>query len=170
MNGFLWLGIACTAVLVVAIAIDGLDDAFDALDLGPSWLSLPVLAAFGGAFGFVTGALRDPIGSPLAAGAGVIAGLGFAAVTIKFSSAFMDMPTDPTERQSDLLGSIGKVIEAPAAGRFGAVLLRRPTGPVKVAAKASAAIAVGTEVVVVDVSSSTLVTVEAFDVDNTGLT
>ncbi len=170
MNGFLWLGIACTAVLVVAIAIDGLDDAFDALDLGPSWLSLPVLAAFGGAFGFVTGAFRDPIGSPLAAGAGVIAGLGFAAVTIKFSSAFMDMPTDPTERQSDLLGSIGKVIEAPAAGRFGAVLLRRPTGPVKVAAKASAAIAVGTEVVVVDVSSSTLVTVEAFDVDNTGLT
>ncbi len=62
MNGFLWLGVACTVVLVIAIVLDGLDDAFDALDLGPSWLSLPVLAAFGGAFGFVAGALIGGLG------------------------------------------------------------------------------------------------------------
>lgn len=167
MNGFLWLGVVCTVVLVIAVAIDGLDDAFDALDFGPSWVSLPVLAAFGGAFGFVTGALvGDKATTLVPVIVGIGAGFAFAAATVKVSSAFVDMPTDPTERQADLLGSIGKVIEAPAVGRFGAVLLRRPTGPIKVAAIAESAIEVGTEVVVVDVTSSTLVTVEAFHLDD----
>ncbi len=162
MNGFLWLGAACTALLVIAVVLDGFDDAFDALDLGPSWLSLPVLAAFGGAFGFVTGAAIGPLGPPAVA-LGLVAGLVFGAATVRFSSAFIDMPTDPTEAQADLLGSLGRVIESPQAGRYGAVLITRPTGPIKVACIADGPIAVGTEIVVVDVTSSTLVTVEVFD-------
>ncbi|CAN5638183.1 hypothetical protein BH24ACT4_BH24ACT4_23070 [soil metagenome] len=162
MNGFLWLGVACTVVLVIAIVLDGLDDAFDALDLGPSWLSLPVLAAFGGAFGFVTGALIGGLG-PAALVLGGLAGLAFAAATVRFSAAFTDMPTDHTDTQADLLGSLGRVVEAPRSGRYGAALLTRPSGPVKVACIAEDHIAVGTPVVVVDVTSSTLVTVEAFD-------
>lgn len=168
MNGFLWLGIACTAVLIVAIVVDGLDDAIDALDMGPSWLSLPVIAAFGGAFGFVTGALVDTTGSIAAMGIGTVAGVGFAAVTVRFSSAFMDMPTDPTETQGDLLGSIGRIVEPPAHGRYGAALLQRPAGPLKVACIAPTTIATGTEIVVVDVTSSTLVTVEVFDPEGIG--
>lgn len=164
MNGFLWLGVVCTALLVLAVVLDGLDDAFDALDLGPSWLSLPVLAAFGGAFGWVTGALVDPLG-PVAAVAGAAAGVGFGVVTVRFTSAFTDMPTDHTEAEADLLGSLGRVVEAPEPGRYGAVLLTRPAGPVKVACMADVPLAVGTRIVVVDVSSSTLVTVEAFDAD-----
>lgn len=167
MNGFLWLGAACTVILVIAVLLDGLVDAFDALDLGPPWLSLPVIAAFGGAFGFVAGAAIDPLG-PFAIALGVLAGLGLGAATVRFSSAFVHMPTDPTETAEDLLGSLGRVVESPAAGRYGAVLITRPTGPIKLAAIAEGPLAVGTEVVVVDVTSSTLVTVVPFDHDAIG--
>lgn len=164
MNGFLWLGIGSTAVLVVSVVLDGLDDALDALDLGPSWLSLPVLAAFGGAFGFVAGATVDPLGTTLAVVLGVLVGLVFGAATVKFSSVFIDTPQS-TDTANDLLGSLGRVVEAPRVGRYGAALLTRPSGPVKVACIADDAIPVGTEIVVVDVSSSTLVTVVPFDTD-----
>ncbi len=164
MNAFLWVGVACTALLVLAIVLDGLDDVFDALDLGPSWLSLPVLAAFGGAFGWVAGALIGALG-PSALILGALAGVAFAAVTVRFSAAFTDMPTNRTDTAADLLGSLGRVVEAPQSGRYGAALLTRPSGPVKVSCMADAPIAAGTPVVVVDVTSSTLVTVEAFDAD-----
>lgn len=162
MNGFLWLGAASTAILVLALVLDGLDDAFDALDLGPSWLSLPVIAAFLGAFGFVAGAFVDPLG-PLALGAGVATGLLFAYGAIRLSASVIDMPTDPTEEAADLLASFGRVLTPASPSRYGEVLLDRPAGPVKVACTAAEPLAVGTEVVVVDVTSSTLVTVEAFD-------
>jgi hypothetical protein len=73
------------------------------------------------------------------------------------------MPTDRTDTEADLLGSLGRIVTPPAAGRYGEVLLARPAGPVKVACIAAEALPAGTEVVVVDVSSSTLVTVEPFD-------
>lgn len=165
MNAFLWLGIGSTALLVLAVVLDGLDGVLDTLDLGPSWFSIPALAAFGGGLGFVTGATVDPLGSGLALALGVIAGFAIAAATVRFSAAFVNMPTDPTETASNLLGSIGRVVESPQAGRYGAVLVTRPTGPVKVACIAAGPLAVGTEVVVVDVTSSTLVTVEAFGLD-----
>ncbi len=162
MNGFLWLGASSTAVLLLALVLDGLDDAFDALDLGPSWLSLPVIAAFLGAFGFVAGAFVDPLG-PVALGAGVATGVAFAYAAVRFSTSIIDMPTDPTEEAADLLASFGRVVTPASPTRYGEVLLDRPTGPVKVACTAAEPLAVGTQVVVVDVTSSTLVTVEAFD-------
>lgn len=165
MNAFLWLGIGSTALLVLAVVLDGLDGFLDALDLGPSWFSLPVLAAFGGGFGFVTGAAIDPLGTGPAVGLGVLAGLGLGAAAVRLSAGLLDMPTDPTETAGDLLGSLGRVVESPEAGRYGAVLLTRPTGPVKVACIAPGPLVVGTEIVVVDVTSSTLVTVEAFGPD-----
>lgn len=165
MNAFLWLGVASTLVLVVAIVLDGADDAFDALDLGPSWLSLPVIAAFVGAFGFVTGATIGPLG-PLAVVLGVAAGLLFGLGAVRLSRAMMHMPTDPTETAADLMASFGRIITPPTPGRYGAVLLDRPAGPVKVACMADDDLATGTEVIVVDVTSSTLVTVVAFDADD----
>jgi len=162
MNGFLWLGAISTTLLVVAFVIDGLDDALDAFDLGPGWLSLPVITAFFGAFGFVTGATIDSIG-PVAAVAGVVAGVAFGFCAVRLSRAFMDMPTDPTETEADLLASFGRIITPPSGDRFGEVLLARPAGPVKVACLADEALAAGTDVVVVDVTSSTLVTVTEFD-------
>ena len=162
MNGFLWLGVACTLLLVAAIVFDGLDEAFDALDVGPGWLSLPAIAAFCGAFGFGTGAFWDDLG-PVAFVPGAAAGLALGWGALWLSSAALEMPTDPTETQAGLLGSLGRVITPPTVDRYGEVLLDRPTGPVKVACTATAPLPTGTEVVVVDVTSPTLVAVAPFD-------
>ncbi len=161
MNGFLWLGGACAVLLVVAIVFDGLDEAFDALDLGPGWLSLPVVVAFVGAFGFGAGAFWDALG-PVALVPGVGAGLAFGWGATRLARLAIDMPTDATETTAGLLGSLGRVVTPPQPGRYGEALLQRPTGPVKVACTAPARLAAGTEVVVVDVTSPTLVAVEAF--------
>lgn len=160
MNGFLWLGVASTVLLAAGIVFDGIDDALDALDVGPGWLSLPVVAGFLGAFGFGTGALWDALG-PAALLLGVAAGVAFGWAVLRFTRAAMHMSTDATESESGLLGSLGRIVTPPAVGRYGEVLLDRPTGPVKVACTATAPLAAGTEVVVVDVSSSTLVAVQA---------
>ena len=164
MNGFLWLGIACTALLVVAVVFDGLDEAFDALDFGPAWLSLPVAAGFLAAFGFGTGAFYSSIGA-VALVPGAVLGVGFGWFAARFTAAVIRMPTGRTDTEVAMLGSLGRVLISPEAGRYGEVLLERPTGPLKVACTATAPIAPGTEIVVVDVLSSTLVTVEAFDAD-----
>jgi hypothetical protein len=162
MNGFLWLGVISTVLLVVAIFADGVDEAFDALDLGPAWLSLPAVAAFLGAFGFVAGASVGTLG-PVAVVPGLGAGAAFGYGAVRLSRAVMDMPTDPTDKAADLMASFGRIVTPPAPGRYGAVLLDRPAGPVKVACTADGHLPVGTEVVVVDVASSTLVAVVAFD-------
>ncbi len=163
MNGFLWLGVASTVVLLAAVLFDGLDEIFDAFDLGSPWLSLPVVAAFLAAFGFVAGAAAESVGLVVALAAGAAAGVLFGFVAVKLSTAAMNMPTDPTDAASDLLASFGRIVTPTAPDRYGEVLLQRPSGPVKVACTADSPLPVGTEVVVVDVRSSTLVVVEPFD-------
>jgi hypothetical protein len=165
MNGFLWLGLVCTAFLAVSVVLDGLDASFDMFDIGPGWLSLPVVAAFLAAFGFGTGALVGGLGG-LAVVPGVAVGAGFAALAARVTTAAIRMPTGVTDTQSALLGSLGRVVTAPVPPRYGEVLLHRPSGPVKVACTATEPIAIGTEIVVVDVVSSTLVVVVAFDADD----
>jgi len=168
MNAFLWVGIACTALLVVAVAFDGFDDAFDALDVGPGWLELPVLAAFLAAFGFGTGAFYDAIGAP-AVLVGLVAGTAFGALALRLTAAAVHMGTGATDTEVAMLGSLGRVVTSPSAIRYGEVLLDRPTGPLKVGCTADDPLAVGTPVVVVDVRSSTLVHVQHFDPEGTGL-
>jgi membrane-bound ClpP family serine protease len=165
VNGFLWLGLLCTVFLAVSVLLDGLDVSLDMLDFGPEWLSLPVVAAFLAAFGFGTGALVDSLGG-LAVVPGIAAGVGFAGLAARLTAAAIRMPTDVTDSEAALVGSLGRVVTVPAPSRYGEVLLHRPSGPVKVACTASEPIAVGTEVVVVDVVSSTLVVVVPFDADD----
>jgi hypothetical protein len=162
MNGFLWLGVACTLLLVASIVFDGIGDAFDALDMGSGQLSLPAVAAFLGAFGFGTGAFWDALG-PVALVPGAAAGFVLGWGALRLSRAAMLMPTDATETQASLLGSLGRIVTAPAVGRYGEVMLVRPGGPLKVACTARTPLPVDTEVVVVDVLSSTLVSVTPFD-------
>jgi hypothetical protein len=162
VNGFLWAGVVCVGLLVAAVVFDGLDESFDVLDFGPDWFSLPVLAAFLAAFGLATGAVYDSLGA-VAVVPGLAAGGGFGWLAARLSRAAANMPTDRTDAEADLLGSLGRIVTPPAVGRYGEVLLARPAGPVKVACIATGPIPIGTEVVVIDVSSSTLVTVEPFD-------
>lgn len=162
MNAFLWLGVLCTVFLAIAVLLDGIDASFDMFEIGPGWLSLPVVAAFLAAFGFGAGALVGSLGG-VAVVPGVAAGVGFAALAARLASAAVRMPTDATDNEAALVGSLGRVVTAPVPPRYGEVLLHRPSGPVKVACTATEPIAVGTEIVVVDVVSSTLVVVIPFD-------
>jgi hypothetical protein len=162
VNAFLWMGLVCTAILIASIVLDGLDDAFDAVDLGPPWLSVSAVLAFLGAFGFGTGAFVGDIGAA-AAIPGLAAGVGFAWLAVKLTAAAIHLPTGSVDTEEAMLGSLGRIVTEVTPARLGEALLHRPAGPRKVACSADAALAAGTEIVVVDVRSPTLVHVQAFD-------
>jgi hypothetical protein len=162
MNGFLWLGVVSTAVLVLSIALDGFDLSFDALDLGGDWLSLPVVAAFLGALGFVAGATTGALGA-VALLPGIAAGVAFGVAAVRLSTFIQGAEASGAERHEELLGTIGRLITPASSTAYGEVLLSRPNGPLKLACRAASPIAAGIEVVIVDVASSTLVTVEPFN-------
>ncbi|WP_421120716.1 hypothetical protein ACE2AJ_05265 [Aquihabitans daechungensis] len=164
MNAFLWLGVASTIVLIASLVIDGTDgifDALDGLDVGGDWLSLPVLAAFFGAFGFGAGAFYDSLGL-IAVVPGAVLGVAFAVAAARLVRFVDGGPESTPETEASLLGAMGRIVTVPTAGSIGEVLLKRANGPTKVACRAKEPIPLGTEVVVVDVSSSTLVTVAPF--------
>ncbi|HWJ64393.1 MAG TPA: hypothetical protein VNS19_20645 [Acidimicrobiales bacterium] len=161
MNVFLWLGVASTGLLIVSLAFDATDGVFDLLDgveVGGDWLSLPVLAAFFGAFGFGAGAFYESIGLA-ALVPGLVIGLVFAVLAIRLIRYVDGGPQDAPETEASLRGAIGRIVTVPGPGAYGEVLLQRINGPTKVACRADQVLPLGTEVVVVDVASSTLVTV-----------
>ncbi len=161
MNFFLWLGAASTGLLIVSLVIDGADGVLDMLDgveVGGDWLSLPVIAGFTGAFGFGAGAFYPSIGLA-AIVPGLLIGLVFAVGVVRLIRFIEDGAHDPAETEASLLGSIGRIITATGPASYGEVLLPRANGPTKVACRATEVLPLGTEVVVVEVSSSTLVTV-----------
>jgi membrane protein implicated in regulation of membrane protease activity len=161
MNLFLWLGVASTGLLIVSLVVDGTDGIFDFLDgveVGGDWLSLPVIAAFLGAFGFGAGAFYDSIGL-VAIVPGIVLGLVFAVLAGRLIRFVDDDPHGPPETEASLHGAIGRIVTVTSPTSYGEVLLQRTNGPTKVACQATEVLALGTEVVVVEVSSSTLVTV-----------
>lgn len=164
MNLFLWLGVASTGLLIVSLVFDASDgflDVLDGFEVGGDWLSLPVLAAFFGAFGFGAGAFSGSIGL-LAIVPGLVIGLAFAVVAARLIRFVDGGAPDAPENEASLLGSMGRIVTVTGPGSYGEVLLQRANGPTKVACRADQVIALGTEVVVVDVASSTLVTVIPF--------
>jgi membrane protein implicated in regulation of membrane protease activity len=162
MNGYLWLGAVSTMVLIASVVLDGFDSPLDALDLGGDWLSVPVIAAFLGAFGFVAGATSGTIGTT-AIVPGLIAGVLFALLAVRLSSFIQGAEHSGADAHEALLGTIGQLVTPTTPTTYGEVLLARPNGPLKVACRSASTLAIGTEVVVVDVASSTLVTVEPFN-------
>jgi membrane protein implicated in regulation of membrane protease activity len=134
------------------------------VDLGPDWLSLPAVAALVGAFGFVGAAvLSFGAPTPIALGAGAIAGVVLAFLATRLARALIDMPTDAPVRTSDLVGRPGRVVTAATAERSGEVLVDHAGQRLKVAARADETLTVGAEVVVVEVLSPTFVRVESRD-------
>lgn len=164
VNGFLWLGVICTVILLLSIVVDSFEEVFEAVDLGPPWLSMSAVLAFLAAFGFGTGAFVGSVGAA-AVVPGIAAGVGFGWLAVRLTAAAVHMPTGTTDTEEAMLGSLGRIVTTPAPGRYGEVLLHRPSGPVKVACTADAPLPAGTEIVVVDVRSSTLVHVDRFDVE-----
>ncbi|HXH57473.1 NfeD family protein [Iamia sp.] len=159
MTLFLILGVVGLVSLVVGLLVGEVD-----VDLGPDWLSLPVLAALVGAFGFV-GAAALSLGAPtvLAVGAGGAAGLALAAATFRLARGLMHMATDAPLRSADLVGRPGRVVTALTAERTGEVLVSQAGQQLKMAARSDETITVGQPVVVVEIVSPTLVRVESHD-------
>jgi len=159
VNGWFWLALAALAVLAVSLVVD---DVFDVLpdDLGPDWLSLPVLAAVVAAFGLAAGAVEAAgAGSVPVLGAGAVAGAGAGVLTARLVRLAMHLPTDPPVRHADLQGRIGRVVTAVAPPRSGEVLVPLGGTSHKLRASSDQPLPVGTEIVVVDVISPTSVVV-----------
>lgn len=159
MTLFLILGAVGLVSLLVGLFVGEVD-----VELGPDWLSLPVLAALVGAFGFV-GAAALSLGAPtiVAVGAGAVAGLALAAATFRLVRGLMHMATDAPLRSSDLVGRPGRVVTALTGERTGEVLVSQAGQQLKLAARSNETITVGQSIVVVEIVSPTLVRVESHD-------
>ena len=169
--GLLVLG--CTGVLILAASLifgellhvgDHADVGHD--DGGP--FSIPVLAAFVGAFGFV-----GAIGHSVAGGTGivpltvaVVAGLAGAIptawLTIRLSRSLARMPTDGTLTASALVAQTGVVVTPIGAGTFGEVQVNVGGQPLKLYAKADRPLRLGTAVFVVEALTESSVIVEEY--------
>ncbi|MEU2231676.1 hypothetical protein [Streptomyces vietnamensis] len=164
MGWFLGLGILGLVLLVLSLLFDGvLEGVLDGVGGGPDgFLSLPVIAGFVSALGFM-GAIvlgTTGTGAGVATGAGVLAGVVVAWLTLGFSRALMRDGAAPAPRGEDLTGSSGSVVTAiPGGHGYGEVLLHLRGQPVKYAAKASRPVPRGAEVWVESVLSPSSVTV-----------
>jgi membrane protein implicated in regulation of membrane protease activity len=165
VNGYFWMAAVALVVfggsLVFSDATEGLLE-----DVGPDWLSLPVLATVFAAFGLAAGAVAGT-GGPnlLAVPVGLAAGAGAGAVATRFIAAAMRMPTDPPVRHTDLAGKVGRVVTPISPARTGEVLVPLGGSTHKLTASAGAHLPLGTEVVVVEVTSPTSVVVTALELD-----
>jgi membrane protein implicated in regulation of membrane protease activity len=134
------------------------------IDLGPDWVSLPALAGLIGAFGFGGAALLSfGAPTPVALAGGAVAGLVLAVAATRLARGLMHMRTDGPVRSADMVGRPGRVVTALTAERTGEVLVDHAGQRLKVAARGDEVLPVGARVVVVDVLSPTLVTVESHE-------
>ena len=140
-----------------------LDDVFDGLDLGPDWISVPVLGAALGAFGiggWVTGSAGGA--ALFAVFVACLAAVLFAAATVWFVTRVRDGHTDATPRALDMVGSTGRVV-TPLVGGRGEVLVRLGGQARKLSALSDHDIALGGTVVVIERVSESSVRVMAQD-------
>jgi hypothetical protein len=164
MITFLVIGAVGVVVLAVSLLLG------DLLGLGHGDVdgpfSVPAVAGFVGAFGFVGLILAAlvPGGTGAEAGVGAAGGLLAAVPTgwlaIRLTRALAGMPTDATLTSGDLIGATGVVITPIRAGGYGEVSLAVSGQRLKYNARADAPLAAGTPVLVIETPSATSVVVE----------
>lgn len=157
---FVAVGLIGVLLLVVFLVFD---DVLDGILPEADWISGPAMGAFLAAFGLFGWVAEDGFDAPtpVAIAAGLAGGIGLGWFTAKLATALMNQPTDATPTARGLLGTEGKVVTAISDGRPGEVLLRLAGQPMKMFATADDTLAVGTDVVVIDVASDTRVVVQA---------
>jgi membrane protein implicated in regulation of membrane protease activity len=135
---------------------------------GSGPFSVPVIAAFFGAFGFV-GAIGHSLAGgsgPVALAAAAVAGLAGALPTawlaLRLSRMLAGMHTDATLTASALVAQAGVVVTPIGAGTFGEVQVNVGGQPLKLYAKADRALALGTAVFVVEALTESSVIVEEY--------
>lgn len=168
MTGFIVIGVVGLAIVLASLLLgdilEGLFDAFDA-DFGHGVFSAPVIGSFLAAFGFGAALVMTATGIGAAGGAlaGLASGGVIGALALLMTRSLMHMPTDPTMRSADLVGSTGVVITPIPAEGLGEVSLTYAGQITKLSARASAPISSGTTVVVTQVASSSSVVVRPAD-------
>lgn len=168
MTGFIVIGavglVVVLASLVLGDILEGIFDALDA-DFAHGVFSAPVIGSFLAAFGFGAALIMTGTGIGAAGGAlgGLASGAAVGALALFMTRALMNMPTDPTMRTADLVGSTGVVITRIPEGGLGEVSLTYAGQIKKLAARATEPITAGTTVVVTQVTSSSSVMVRRAD-------
>jgi membrane protein implicated in regulation of membrane protease activity len=128
--------------------------------------SVPAIAGFIGAFGFVgaIGARLAPTGTNwelvIGGGAGLLAALPTAWFATRLAKAALNMRTDATPTRTDLIGTMGVVVTPIPTVGFGEVRVSLGGLPLKVSARADRPIPRGARVFVIEAPTSTSVIVE----------
>jgi membrane protein implicated in regulation of membrane protease activity len=128
--------------------------------------SVPAAAGFLGAFGFAgaIAAQLAPAGTTWAlifgGIAGLIAALPTAWVAMRLARMAMNMRTDATPTQHDLIGTTGVVVTPIPAQGLGEVRVSLGGQPLKISARADHPIPRGARIFVIEATSSTSVIVE----------
>lgn len=164
MDVFVVIGVIGVVILLATLLLgDFLDGLFDAIDLGSGLISAPVIGGFLAAFGFGAALTTAALGPALAAAVGVGAGMLLGGVAALLTRSLMRMRTDATPRASELVGKTGVVVTPVSESSFGQVRVRYHGQQVHLSARSEEALAAGTRIVVVEVTSPTAVVVTAFD-------
>ena len=158
---FLVIGGVGVVVLALSVLIGDLFHFGHPDAAGP--FSVPAIAGFIGAFGFAGAATAAVTGSdgllvPVAAGA--VAAVPTAWIATRLVRLAMNMRTDATPTQQDMIGTTGVVVTPIEANSYGEVRISLGGQPVKLSARADGPIALGARVFVVEATSPTSVIVE----------
>jgi membrane protein implicated in regulation of membrane protease activity len=125
--------------------------------------SVPAVAGFIGAFGFAgaaVGAVTGADGLLLPVAGGVVAAVPTAWLATRLARLALNMRTDATPTQHDMIGTTGVVVTPITGNGFGEVRISLAGQPLKVSARADRPIALGARVFVVEATSPTSVIVE----------
>jgi membrane protein implicated in regulation of membrane protease activity len=126
-------------------------------------LSLPSIAGFIGAFGFagaIAARVLDSRTATVPSLIGVAAAFPTAYLAARLTRAAMEMRTDATPTQRDVIGSLGVVIRAIPEQGYGEVRVSFAGQLMKFHARAEESLPAGTRILVIDAPSSTSVVVE----------
>jgi membrane protein implicated in regulation of membrane protease activity len=127
-------------------------------------LSTPSIAGFIGAFGFggaIAAQLLHSRSATVPSLIGLAVAIPFAWLAARLTRAAMEMHTDATPVQSDVIGSLGVVIRAIPNQGYGEVRVALAGQQMKFHARAAADLPAGTPILVIDAPSTTSVIVEA---------
>jgi membrane protein implicated in regulation of membrane protease activity len=140
-----------------------LDDVLEGILPDADWISGPALGAFLAAFGLFGWVAQEGVDAPtpVAVAVGVAGGIGLGWFTVRLSKALYRSPTDATPTTASLVGQPARVVTPVRAGGTGEVLVRLAGQPVKLSATSADDLPLGAESVVVEVTSSTRVVVQA---------
>lgn len=158
---FLVIGGVGVVVLALSVLIGDLFHFGHPDAAGP--FSVPAIAGFIGAFGFAGAAVGAVTGSSsflVPAAAGVIAAVPTAWVATRLARMAMNMRTDATPTQRDMIGTTGVVVTPITANGYGEVRISLGGQPVKLSARADHPLELGARVLVVEATSPTSVIVE----------